>query len=97
MTGAIEEGISILKNSTRKKVMLLVTDGEPNNKTTARQSANRARKMGMDIITIAAGPKANKVYLTQLASEKDYAFSIQDMDQLSEIFRTAVDQYLAVK
>lgn len=95
MSGAIELGASTLAKSNRRKVLLLVTDGEPNSRPNTVRAADQAKARGIDIITIAAGDGADIGFLDQLASNPDYAFSIRSMDQLAGMFETAVEQYLA--
>lgn len=95
MTGAIRLGRSALEGSKNRKVLMLVTDGGPDNRKGAKNAANEAKEAGLDIITIAAGNGADKHYLVSLATSSKFAFSIENMGQLSEIFKTAVAQYLA--
>ena len=95
MAEAISMGVRVLSGSKRRRVLMIVTDGAPNNRTATTREAKQAIEKGVDIITIAAGSGADQRYLATLASQKDYAFSIQNMSQLSEMFETAVAQYLA--
>lgn len=95
MDGAISMGTTVLKKTKNRKVLMIVTDGEPNNRSNTTRAAKTAIEAGIDIITIAAGSYADKIYLSTLVSQKNYAFSIQNMNQLSEMFETAVAQYLA--
>lgn len=95
MDQAIFMGTSVLRKSKNRKVLMIVTDGAPNSKSATTNAAKKAIEAGIDIITIAAGNGADKGYLATLASKKDYAFSIKNMEQLSEMFETAVAQYLA--
>lgn len=95
MADAISMGIKVLSGSKRRRVLMIVTDGAPNNRTATSRAAQSAVENGIDIITIAAGSGADQDYLATLASQKDYSFSIQNMSQLSEMFETAVAQYLA--
>lgn len=92
---AISMGTDILDGSPRKKVLMIVTDGKPHSAGKTTEAANAAKRAEIDIITIAAGSSAKKEYLDTLASKREFAFSIQNMGQLSEIFKTAVAQYLA--
>lgn len=95
MDEAISMGKFVLENSKNRKVLMIVTDGAPNSRTSTTRAANAAIEKGIDIITIAAGSDADRYYLSGLASEKKYAFSIRNMGQLAKMFETAVAQYLA--
>lgn len=98
MEKAIQLGASTLleREGQKHKVLMIVTDGAPNSREATKQEANGAKNRGIDIITIAAGEGADSGYLSQLATERNFAFSISNMGQLGEIFKTAVAQYLAV-
>ena len=95
MAKAIELGREKLKNSKRRKVMMIVTDGAPNSKSSTTNAAETAKKAGIDIITIAAGNGADAAFLKTIATDTDFAFTIQNMGQLTEMFETVVTQYLA--
>jgi len=97
MAGAIRMGAAALRGSKRRKVLLLVTDGDPNNRRSTDDEARKAKQEGVDIITIAVGAGADQQYLAQLASKIDFAFSIKTMDQLGKIFRTAVERICPIK
>lgn len=95
MGNAIHTGKDILSKSRNKKVIMIVTDGSPNSKSHTSKAAEKAIKEGIDIITIAVGNGADKNYLSTLVNDKKYAFSIDNMEQLSTMFEKVVAQYLA--
>ena len=77
--------------------MLIVTDGGPNSKSMTTESAEKAKQKGIDVITIyvGSGYTDNSNYLRTLASSEAYAFSIQNIEELADLFQTVVAQYLA--
>lgn len=97
MRDAISMAMSVLGRCKGRKVIMLVTDGVPDNREQTQKNAREAIKAGIDIITIAAGSGADRTYLSTLASKQEFAFSIKDMGQLEEMFETAVKQYLAAR
>lgn len=90
MAGAIKMGIEALSKSKRRRAILIVTDGQPDDRGLTSREAQNAKSKGIEIITIAAGSEAEKDYLSTLASERRFAYSIKTMDELAEKFRTAV-------
>ncbi len=97
MDRAITKGISVLETSKNRKVMLIVTDGMPNYPDKTTESAKKAKQKGIDVITIyvGSGNSGNFNYLKTLASSKAFAFSLQNIDGLADLFQTVVAQYLA--
>ena len=96
MDQAIEKGIELLGKSNRRKVILMVTDGLPDNSKKASAIANKAKAAGIDIITVAVGVTIGGEYLQTIASKLNLAFTIDTMEQLADIFEKAVSQYLAI-
>ena len=103
MQAGIAYGSRVLSDNSKKKVLLIVTDGSPctggndsRDETDTIQAADKAHAEGIDIITIAVGRSANSAFLHRIAtSGMDY--TIDSMDKLAETFETAVKQYLQVK
>ena len=77
--------------------MLIVTDGMPDYPDKTTESAKKAKQKGIDVITIyvGSGNSGNFNYLKTLASSKAFAFSLQNIDGLADLFQTVVAQYLA--
>lgn len=103
MQAGIAYGSRVLSDNSKKKVLLIVTDGSPctggndsRDETDTIKAADKAHAEGIDIITIAVGRSANSAFLHRIAtSGMDY--TIDSMDKLAETFETAVKQYLQVK
>jgi Ca-activated chloride channel family protein len=103
MQAGIEYGSRILIKNSKKKVLLIVTDGSPctggsdsRDEANTKKAADKAHAEGIDIITIAVGRSANTGFLHRIATTgMDY--TIDSMDKLAETFETAVKQYLQVK
>lgn len=70
MTDAIELTTKKLKDKAGFRVMVIVTDGKPDNKQAALRAAKQAKNNGIDIITIGTGD-ADEEFLKKLASRTD--------------------------
>jgi len=67
-------------------VMILLTDGQPNNPTTTEQAANTSKSKGVRIITIGVGSDVDSAFLRRIASApEDYHF-VGESFELSATF-----------
>ncbi len=76
MTDAIRLAYDRLRSQSGLRVMVIVTDGEPDNAQTAKESAQEAKNNGIDIITIGTDD-ANRSFLDVLASRSELAFKVE--------------------
>lgn len=82
MTAAIELATEKLRGEKGKRVIILVTDGAPDNADTAMVAAHEAKKQGIDIITVGT-EDADSVFLKKLASRNNLA-TVATSNQLKE-------------
>lgn len=98
MDEAFSMGMRCLSDPSRRKVLLLVTDGIPDDQKETSDQAKQAIAAGADIITISAVTnQTHAEYLKTLASRPEFSYTIQSMSQLSDMFQTAIDSYLALR
>jgi len=96
--GAIKRCQSILANgdTNNKKVMVLLTDGNPTATDTkqndkalgsseATKAANDAKESGITILSVGVGRKIDVGYLTSLGSKPEFYLSVTDFGALSEV------------
>ena len=78
----------VLVNSENENVLVLLTDGMPNNSKNTRREADLAKQQGIQMITIGVGAGVDSNYLKQIASiPEDYYFA-QESVQLESTFTT---------
>ena len=80
-----------LSSSKKNRIIIIVTDGDPNNKTTAEDIAENLKKKNIRIIAIGAGTDAKYPFLKKIANNGD-AYHIDDMKKLKETFREVVQK-----
>ena len=68
-----------------------MTDGDPDNKTSAESIANVLKNENVRIIAIGAGTGAKYSFLKTIANKGD-AYHIDDMKKLKETFREVVQK-----
>ena len=82
MTHAITLAAGQLSEAEGKRALVIVTDGMPDNRSTALAAARRATSEGIDIITLGTGDADHK-FLKKLASRNDLA-TVVHQHQLRE-------------
>lgn len=75
MTAAIKIAHSKLKSFTGTKVMVIATDGMPDNVKSSLEAANNAKADGIDILTIGTDD-ADKEFLKKLASRTELSTKV---------------------
>lgn len=90
MTEAIIKSTKVLENSKNKKVIVIVTDGGPNNKAHTLAEAEKTMAKGIRIITIGTGNNVDHVYLKKISSSPEDYYHISDIAQLGKIFEKIV-------
>ena len=82
MSAAIRLAIAELKNKPGFRVMVIVSDGEPNNQESALNVAKQAKYHGIDIITIGTDD-ADEEFLKKIASRTELNIMV-NRDQLAQ-------------
>jgi predicted ribosomally synthesized peptide with SipW-like signal peptide len=100
MTAGIDLGADELLNGTNatagaSKVMILLSDGAPNNATTAQAAATAAKDAGIRLFTIALGAGANVAFLEGVATSPDDAFIAPDAADLDTVYAEIAQIVLA--
>lgn len=80
--------------STRKKVIIMVTDGEPSD--TPFGKLRDIRSGGTRVIVIGVGNGINEEQVRRLAPSSDDAYKISDMKQLQETFKSVMNKLTSV-
>ena len=75
--------------SSNKKVLIIVTDGDPFNPNLVLDYARTMKNNNIRIVTIGAGPGINQSLIERLSSPND-AYKIDNMSKLKETFETAL-------
>jgi molecular chaperone DnaK len=90
MTSALNDAERLLSGSQHQKLVIVVTDGHPDERDSTTYSAARLKQKGAQIVTIGVGSDVDAVYLEGLASSQDRYYSIRDMAQLQDVFHDIV-------
>ena len=94
MNRAIDMANEKLSDSQNDKAIILITDGAPNNRTSARNSADEAKSNGISIAAIGV-QYADKDFLDEIASNPDLSFMVNDVAKLADTFGQAVQNLLS--
>lgn len=86
MKAAIQLATHSLENLVGRKVMAIVTDGDPDSKEDALAAAKEAKRRGIDIVTLGT-EDADYTFLRLLASRDDLAM-VTHSEQLTEGIRS---------
>ncbi len=78
----------VLVNSENENVLVLLTDGMPNNSNKTSQEAKLAKQQGVQMITIGVGNGVDSNYLKQIASTPEDYYFAQESVQLESTFTT---------
>ncbi|MGL6066377.1 MAG: Hsp70 family protein [Cetobacterium sp.] len=90
MNKAIALASNMIQHTKNEKVIIIVTDGAPNNRSAALSEAENTKMLGVKLIAIGAGEDVDSIYLRELTTTpKDYYF-ISDIKKLEETFETIV-------
>ncbi|MEZ3145311.1 VWA domain-containing protein [Halobaculum sp. MBLA0143] len=101
MTAGIDTAETELSTGTNatagaSKVMIVLSDGSPNDSSAAASAAADARNAGVRIFTIALGTGADETFLeTQIASSPDDAFVAPDPADLDTVYAQIANIVLA--
>lgn len=79
MAGAIRMATRELSAQSGMRAIVIATDGKPNCKVTALETARKAKDFGIDIIAIGTGD-ADLVFLAELASRSDLAIKVRPLE-----------------
>ena len=86
---ALEFAKSDLEYSANKKVIIIVTDGEPSEESRVLNYAEQLRNMGYQIVAIGAGSGVNKNFIDKVSSPGDN-YMIDNMSKLANTFEVAI-------
>lgn len=75
MTDAISVATNELKNSIVTKLMCIVTDGMPDDKTSTLEAIDEAKINGIDIMAIGTDD-ADKAFLERIVTQKELSFKV---------------------
>ena len=78
----------VLVNSENENVLVLLTDGMPNNSNNTRREAGLAKQQGIQMITIGVGNGVESDYLRQVASTPEDYYFVEESVQLGSTFTT---------
>ncbi|MDE0315383.1 MAG: Hsp70 family protein [Candidatus Poribacteria bacterium] len=89
MTEAIELARNkVMVNSQNTNVLIILTDGYPDNTSTTLKEAERAKREGIQIVTIGVGDGVDSDYLKQVASTPEDYYFVEESVQLEAAFTT---------
>lgn len=75
MAAGIQAATERLGGVGKEKVICIVTDGQPDDKTATLNAANEAKSVGIDIMTIGTDD-ADKTFLEALATRKELSLKV---------------------
>ena len=78
----------VLVNSQNTNVLILLTDGLPDDKNTTRTEAKIAKRQGIQIIAIGVGSGVDSAYLKQISSTPEDYYFVEESVQLEATFTT---------
>ena len=78
----------VLVNSQNTNVLILLTDGLPDDEDTTRTEAELAKQQGFQIIAIGVGDGVDSDYLKQISSTPEDYYFVQESVQLESTFTT---------
>lgn len=93
MHDAIKVANNTLKRSENEKVIIIVTDGYPDNENLTKKMANDAKNSGIRVISIGAGHGVDYTLLEKISSNVDKkidSYRIDEMSKLTETFKTII-------
>ena len=90
MTEAFEIAYQEMSRREFKPLVIVVTDGEPDDPYSTTNRADRLKQNGIKIAAIGAG-SVNHNYLSSLASSPQDYYQIKDMSGLAEAFKSIVN------
>lgn len=92
----MSEAFSVARQELRNResnatpLVIVVTDGIPDSKTTTTQEANKIKSNGIKIAAIGAG-NVDHSYLSSLASTAQDYYPIDDMSGLVDAFKSIIN------
>ena len=89
MFPALRDAENALSGSPNSKVIIMVSDGDPFDPSETLNKARQLERKNIKIIAIGVGNSINKKFLRDLAGSGLY-YTIGNMNQLEETFRTAI-------
>lgn len=90
MTDAFSTAYQELQKKENTPLVIIVTDGAPDNTYTATEQADRLKNNGIKIAAIGAGSVDHKYLATLATSPGDY-YPISDMSGLQAAFKNIVN------
>ena len=94
MSAALEMADKKLVSSKHDKAILVITDGEPDSSSSARNCASIVRSHGISIATIGV-QDADMAFLKGISSDNDLSFMVKDVSKLADTFGQAVQNLLS--
>ena len=82
----------LLTDSGNNKVLILLTDGYPNDKNATREQAELAKAEEIRIIAIGVGDGVDSDYLEEIASTSEDYYFVEESVQLESTFTTIADR-----
>ena len=76
-------------------VLVLLTDGAPNNRSKTMREAELAKQQDIQIVTIGVGVGVDSEYLKQIASTPDDYYFVEESVQLESTFTTIANRLVA--
>ena len=89
MTAALRLAYEELSKSANEKVVIIVTDGDPDNSHSALGYAENLAKAHIRVISIGVGRSVNFAFLNQLSDKKD-VYELDNMSKLKDTFKKVV-------
>ena len=80
-----------LASSSNKKVLIIVTDGQPFDEGLTLDYAKRMKDSGILIVTIGAGSDVGENFIKSVSSSPKDAYKINNMSELQKTFKVALD------
>lgn len=75
-----------LTDNDRTSVVIVISDGQPNNPDSAREAANQLKDNGIRLVTIGLGDNRDADYLQSIASTPADYYDAPDPTQLDQIY-----------
>lgn len=90
MFTALEKARGAMRDSDRKKIVILTTDGGDFEEERTLKVADAMRKKGFRIVAIGAGTGINQEFLVRLADEGDF-YTLRNMGELASTFEKIIN------
>lgn len=94
---AIEKGIKLFDNSQNDKVMIIITDGNPDDKEATQNSITNAIKNNVEVIIISVGDNCSELEMLKRMNNSIIIHSINDINKLADKFKDSISMFLTDK